>query len=569
VASSSLSSDFRIKQTVPKVPVGEQPRRRPASGRFGTYELVEEIGRGGMGVVYSARDESGCLIALKVMREADDLAPAAARFRREAEVVAQVRHPNIVPIHHLGEHGNQIFLVMDYIPAGTLGEHLKRFLADSSLTVRTLIKIARAVHHAHHLGVLHRDLKPSNVLLDDHDEPKVTDFGLAKLPSAAPELSRDGELIGTPAYMSPEQAGGRNEEIGPATDVWGLGVILYELVTGLRPFPGGDQARMLYAIQTARPLPPRQIRPRLDPALEAIILRCLEKKPARRYPSAAALADDLERWQRGEPIPSRYSSAWANARAVRTLGLVMAVAALSLPWAAIRKEASPAQATAKVIWSTSQRGAKVELLGNGVLPTWYRWPLGPCQTIGSHPLSMSTYSPCLLELVPSIPTGRYRMRVEAQDYSFDLGATGLYFAHQEHDNGKERDHFYCALLHTDTNRVRKLTLEVHRHRAFTRPDPGDFHSGVLFDYPLPPASNAIPQWHQFGIDTTEDQITLTWDGQRIGVVPWSSVTEMTDHLAMLNPPLSWKATPSPALAAGVFVRTGSTAFRHFCVETAE
>jgi hypothetical protein len=567
VATSSLPSDFRIKQTVPKAPAAECPHRRPASGRLGPYELVEEIGRGGMGVVYSAQDQRGQLVALKVMREANELAPGVAdRFRREAQVVAHIRHPNIVPVHELAAHGEQLFLVMDFVKGGTLGEHLKRFLADCQLTVRTMIKVARAVHHAHQLGILHRDLKPSNVLLDEQDEPKVTDFGLAKFPSAIPELSREGELIGTPAYMSPEQATGLNEKIGPATDVWGLGVILYELVTGLRPFPGGDQTRMLFAIQTARPQPPRQFRPLLDPTLEAIILRCLEKKPALRYPSAAALADDLERWHRGEPIQAMGCCGWGKRRVFGGLVLLAAAVALAITCLSFHKEHAPAQPVVEAIWSPLQREVKIDLLADGVLPSWHRWPLGPSQSLGSRPLTLDTYSPCLLQLVPSVPVSQYRMRVESLAYSMDLGASGLFFAHCEHDTGKERDQFYCALLCAETSRVHRLTLEVHRHREPGPPASNPFHAGLLFEHPLPAPSSTIASWHEVGIESTSEHIVVFWEGQRVGEIPWSSVSEMTNHLATLDPPITRPAPLSPATGAGVYVRRGSAAFRHFIFE---
>lgn len=570
MAPSSLSSDFRIKQTVPRVPAADQPHRHPVSGRIGPYELIEEIARGGMGVVYAARHESGQRIALKVMREARDRIPRVAeRFRREAEAMAQIRHPNIVQIHQLGQHGEQLFLVMDFVQGGTLGDHLKRFLADRLLTVRTLIKVARAVHHAHQLGILHRDLKPSNVLLDEQDEPKVTDFGLAKIPASAPELSRDGELIGTPAYMSPEQAAGHNEQIGPATDVWGLGVILYELLTGLRPFPGGDQTRMLFAIQTARPLPPRQIRPLLEPTLERIILRCLEKNPARRYPSAAALADDLERYERGEPVPwlaSRKRRFW---QMVASFALFVTAIALTLTCISLRGHTSPADQAAAALQAKWQRGEKVVLLGDGNLPAWHRWPLGRPQTVSLQPLTFDAYSPCLLELVPSIPGPRYRIGIEEQLGSRDEGDSGLYFAHHEGTTAEGRIHFLCTVLHRTLNRSQRLTFQVFRYHESDRSSVNSFHSGVLWDYPLPDSLASASDWQDFGIERTEEQIGIFWKDQRIGNVPWCAVVEMTNHLARMAPPVAAPARFSPFLPAGVYVRRGNGVFRNFHVEPVE
>jgi serine/threonine protein kinase len=287
---------------------------------FGDYELLAEIARGGMGVVYQARQRGlNRLVALKMilagrLATAEDL----QRFRTEAEAAARLRHPNIVAIHEVGEVDGQLFFSMQLIEGRSLTQRLSEGPLPGRIAAGYVRPIARAVHYAHRQGIIHRDLKPSNILLDHDDQPYVTDFGLAKRLGAADSgQTRTGAVLGTPSYMAPEQAAGKNKELGPACDVYGLGAVLYELLTGRPPFRSDTPLDTLLQVLENDPVPPRLLNPKVEHDLQTICLKCLEKDPLRRYASADELAADLERYLDGEPIRARSYNLLA--RLTRTL----------------------------------------------------------------------------------------------------------------------------------------------------------------------------------------------------------------------------------------------------------
>src|SRR5437667_405873 len=274
---------------------------------FGDYELLEEIGRGGQGIVYRARQKSlNRLVALKVIGLAHWATEAhVKRFRMEAEAAASLNHPCIVPIYEVGERDGACYFSMGLVDGGQLDAVAKREPMPIRHAAELIAKLARTVHYAHEHGILHRDIKPGNVLLDAKGEPHLTDFGLARLVETESTVTRTMEVLGTPSYMAPEQAVGNNAAVSSVTDVYGLGAVLYQLLTGHPPFAGGTTYETIKLLLDTEPRQPRLWNPKIDRDVSTICLKCLEKDPKRRYSSALALAEDLERWLKHEPILAR------------------------------------------------------------------------------------------------------------------------------------------------------------------------------------------------------------------------------------------------------------------------
>jgi TolB-like protein/Flp pilus assembly protein TadD len=283
---------------------------------FGDYELLGEIGRGGQGVVYRARQKSlNRPVALKVIGLGRWAAKAhVRRFRLEAEAAASLNHPCIVPIYEVGEREGACYFSMGLVEGGQLDAILRREPMPMRHAVELMAKVARTVHYAHEHGILHRDIKPGNILLDANGEPHLTDFGLARLVESESTVTRTLEVIGTPSYMAPEQAMGNNEDVSSTTDVYGLGAVLYQLLTGHPPFAGGTTYETIKLLLETEPRPPRLLNPRIDRDLSTICLKCLEKDPQRRYSSALAFAEDLGRWLKHEPVHARPTGIFTRGR---------------------------------------------------------------------------------------------------------------------------------------------------------------------------------------------------------------------------------------------------------------
>jgi WD40 repeat protein len=311
------------------------------------YDLLLELGRGGMGVVYRAQHLAlKRIVALKMILAgagADD--EDLTRFRAEAEAVARLQHPNIVQIYEVGQHDGRPYCALEFVDGGSLAEKVGHTPQPARYAAAVVQALARAVHYAHQQGIVHRDLKPANVLLTQQGTPKVTDFGLAKRLDDDSGRTASGAILGTPSYMAPEQAAGRTKEIGPLADVYALGAILYELLTGRPPFQGATLFDTLEQVRHREPVPPRQLDPAAPRDLETICLKCLQKEPRKRYASAQELADDLRRFLGGEPIRARSVGRverigrWcrryplvAGLGTAFVLSLVLGIAATSWKW---------------------------------------------------------------------------------------------------------------------------------------------------------------------------------------------------------------------------------------------
>jgi tRNA A-37 threonylcarbamoyl transferase component Bud32 len=299
------------------------------------YEILAEVGRGGMGVVYKARQVSlGRLVALKMILAGQHAGrEALARFRAEAEAVARLQHPNIVQVYEIGESAGVPYCTLEFVEGGGLDGRLDGSPRPPGEAARLIEILARAVQEAHARGIVHRDLKPANVLLTADGTPKIADFGLAKRLDSEGTQTQSGTVLGTPSYMAPEQAGG-SKQIGPAADIYALGAVLYELLTGRPPFKAVTALDTIMLVVSQEPVPPSRIVPRVPRDLETVCLKCLEKDPGRRYANAAALAEDLRRFLAGEPILARPTPwwertlKWARRRPTAAALLGVSVAAL-------------------------------------------------------------------------------------------------------------------------------------------------------------------------------------------------------------------------------------------------
>lgn len=271
---------------------------RPAQMIVPGFRILGILGRGGMGVVYRAEQLTHQRqVALKMIRTGMRSPPESIqRFHREARAISLLNHPNIVQIYDVGEYQGQPYLVLELVEGGTLGQKTADHPMPPQEAARLVEALARAIHHAHMHGIMHRDLKPANILLTPNGTPKLSDFGLAKPLHDASLLTRSGAILGTPCYMSPEQAKGRGHDVGALTDIYGLGTILYQTLTGLPPFQEATSFDTLRAVEHEPPKSPSQIISAIPAELEQICLRCLEKDPAHRYPNARALAEDLQRF---------------------------------------------------------------------------------------------------------------------------------------------------------------------------------------------------------------------------------------------------------------------------------
>jgi serine/threonine protein kinase/tetratricopeptide (TPR) repeat protein len=295
---------------------GGTERVAALAGDFGDYDLLDEVGRGGEGIVYLARQKSlNRIVALKILRLGQWASRAdLKRFRREAQAAARLDHPRIVPIYEVGERNGYCYFSMKFVAGGQLDEVVSRAPMSNRQAAEVIAKVARTVHYAHEHGILHRDIKPGNILVDSNGEPHLTDFGLARLVEADTTVTRTEAMMGTPSYMAPEQALGDKAQLTRATDVYGLGAVLYQLLTSRPPFAAETTYETIQLLVETDPREPRLLNPKIDRELSTICLKCLEKDPQCRYSSALALAEDLEHWLKHEPIRAKRGGFISHSR---------------------------------------------------------------------------------------------------------------------------------------------------------------------------------------------------------------------------------------------------------------
>jgi serine/threonine protein kinase len=503
--------------------------------KFGRYTILEEVGRGGMGVVYKAHDPLlNRLIALKVVRGGLlGREEEVERFYREARAAAQLDHAQIVKIHDVGCHEQQPYYTMALIGGGSLARQRRQYAEDPRAAAALVETLARALHHAHEKGIVHRDLKPANILLDQSGQPWISDFGLAKLLDD-PELTRSGQLLGTPAYMAPEQAQGRASRAGPPCDVWALGVILYELLTGRRPFQGETSSEVTHHILYAEPPRLRSLCPRLDRALEGIVLKCLEKKPELRYGSALALADDLARWRVGETVQvsvhrplrrlARNFRRWRVAVAV-LVALLFSFGGIWLLHSSPLGGQSPSQDNAEKerleqlaqLRSQLAAGIPVQILDDSFVPRYYRWvtersrpPITPAPNTGR--LHLQSWGLCLVELLPDVPVDRYRISADIRHADSRNGYVGLYFAAEDLANRADWSLAHCTSAIAEAGELAGHTYffcDLFREANGTRDE--NRTQWNLWNAPFPVAANS--EWHTVTIDVSPEKFVCSWDNR--------------------------------------------------------
>lgn len=423
-----------------------KPTDRRLNLEFGNYELLGELGRGGMGVVYKARQKrADRLVALKVMRDHDQVSgEEKERFTTEVRALARVSHPNIVTIFEVGEEDGCPFFTMEYVDGYSLAHRNRDQPMSAADAARLIEQLAGAVHAAHAVGVLHRDIKPGNVLIDVQGQPKLTDFGLAKHLDQDSGLTLEGSALGTPAFMSPEQASGDLEKVGPTSDVYSLGATLYDLQTGQPPFRGETAGATLARVLKDDVVPPSKLRPGLSPELEAVCLKCLEKNPAHRYPTANELEEELRRWRNGDATKVRPWS-WRR-RLLRRMRrywkfiiamLFFVITVVAFVYLLILSNPEFRERRAMMTVDRAiKSGDRVELVGTKGPPKWLRTVVDIDATVSSDPdrvFQVKANDAALIQLAPAAHHDQYKISCEIRtrtSFASD-SSSGIYFAHNQ------------------------------------------------------------------------------------------------------------------------------------------
>jgi serine/threonine-protein kinase len=597
----------------PKASSGE-----PLPRSFGKYTLEAYIGDGGMGVVYKAWDpDLQRHVALKLIRpDRYTSVVERERFRNEARAVAKLEHPNIIAIHDFNEVDGQLFFTMDFVEGGSLAKHLdifqfgtldrkqeseprrlltggwsrKQRSARRQKILFFIEKVCRAVHAVHSIvpSIIHRDLKPGNILLKG-DEPKVSDFGLAKVVSNDSTGDNHREYAGTPAYMSPEQLCGDPDEIAPASDVWALGVILYELFTGQRPYEGRAREDVREAVFNG-PLPkrPRELNPAIDKDLDGVIRMCLKREPTERYATAEALANDLVALLEGrapEVLPDSWVGGaaritrrhWLAATSIGVVGL--GGASFSVAQMAMNYYRDPRRRL-EGIQRDLRRGKPVVLIGEEGMPVWYEWHGVPGSFVPGdregNPMTLTSGFTSLLELLPEVDVKAFRLTAQIRYMPGQLGPVGLYLGRSDHQLATGTlSSFVLACFDENPDQSGKCTAElvVAQHHHHPNPDFG-FHDKASLNAALPfevriEGKPRPPR--ELALESVEDEVRFYWDGRAVGCAPLTMIQQRGKTLLINHPRISVaeareiqpKYRPSEGL--GILVRECTAAVRNVII----
>ena len=543
------------------------------------YEVLEPVGRGGRGIVFKARQLSlDRVVALKVLF--DD----AILSRREAESAGRLNHPNIVSVFDFGQYAGHCFIAMEYVDGQNLQQNLSQHQFTPRSAAQLIETLARALHTAHQAGIVHRDLKPANILLTTHGAPKIADFGLAKRLGSSDSVAPRGTIIGTIAYMAPEQAAGLSDQVGVAADIYALGAILYELLAGRSPFRGETFFETLRKVETQQPPSLRRCQPRVPADLETICLKCLEKQPGRRFASAEALADDLRSWLDGEPIESRAAGwsarIWRYAHQHLVLSATFWLVVLgSCGLVGFRQYTDPDRPL-RAIETQLRRGERATLIGDKDPPRWSRWSLREGllhdpEDVGKPFSIRASMDLCLLELLPDPQCSSYRFEAEIWHRQGNaLSEAGLYFLASKEITPENVEMCFALFTFNDHGpsvRVPPFTFATHSEarfylRSYQNPPGNAPRSGaVRILHYVPPREVAVGgNWHKLTIEVNLDTIECFWEGQSLGSVSRAKLMENREGIMRtidhLQPALS------PREAIGLCVANGCASFRNVVVE---
>jgi serine/threonine-protein kinase len=525
-------------------------------------DLEAKLGAGGMGQVYLARERAtGRQLAVKYLHFVSHPS-SRERFRVEVQALANVRHSNIVQVFAVALDGREPYFTMEHLPGGSLANRLKAAGPLPPVEAAGLIEsLARAAAAAHDAGILHRDIKPSNVLLDADGTPKLADFGLAKWVDRDEQLTASGSLIGTPSYMAPEQAARRHDDIGPATDVYSLGATLYECLAGRPPFKGPTPEATTELVLKAPPVPPRSLKPEIPTDLEAVCLKCLEKRGTDRYPSPIALAADLGRFLRGDstvarPLP-RTVRAWRrvkrNWRSAAAVGVLLAAVAFGMAiraWEADTKRLTVEDEAANLRRNLAA-GRPFTVLGESGEPRYYNWWLGKTafteSWAGDKACSYESILTSILELVPDPGIDHYRvsadiriLRPAASEYPANL--VGVYFGHVSASGpGGRTAHALLAAGYKDLLDPKARKAGVAHATVLLRKvvivqgddvrNPEPYVDGVSLPIRFPPSEARHGEWRRVRIERTAAGVRVLWsvspqDNQEAG--DWKLLAETAD-----------------------------------------
>jgi hypothetical protein len=591
-AESTRDAGDLAEPPTPAASPAAEPGTGPASATepllpaLGPHELRGEIGSGGMGVVYRAWDLLlGRMVALKMLRGSLLSSPGSVqRFCREAQAAARVRHPHLLPVISIGLFQGQPCFTMPYLPGDTLAHRVKQPWTPRQAAA-LLEKVARGVAAAHAEGIVHRDLKPSNILFDDQGEPLVADFGLAKFFSEqGVEITVPGQVMGTPAYMSPEQVCAAHDRVGPASDVWSLGVILYLLLTGQRPFPGEQRDEVFERIRNHSPRPPSQIRRDVPPELESLVLVCLDKDPARRYPTAAELADDLARWLCGEPIRARPAGWRRHRRAITRAALAAVLLAGLLGgvwWFSLRNGGPTETDSGDKVVQPLGASEVIELTRDNGLTRSPTVLVGAADVTTVAPGVVEVQAPklALVQLLDRIEWPRFRFRGEVMDEGNPSAAVGLYVTHTSRNRGAEVEHWFIPLSFCDEGvlppvapgkpKRPRSSLELYRfvQPPGRQPGQGDRYQHSFGEQPL---SVTRGVWRPLCLEVTPETIRARLGPGKavLGTIirgrEWRQTVRMLGSLPLFAPntppEISWQG------GLGLFCHAGKARFRRLVVE---